>query len=73
MGTYIHYRIEESAGQYYFPWVGLYVTEQDARREMEAAAGSGHANPHRLCIVRYDQTGWEPPKRTEVMPWQGRS
>ena len=63
---YTHYRIEESAGQYYFPWVGLYVTEEDARREMDRVINSGRANPLRLRIVRYEQTGWGPAERVEV-------
>ena len=64
---YTHYRIEESAGPYYFPWVGLYVTEEDARREMDRVINSGRANPHRLRIVRYEQNGWGPAERVEVM------
>ena len=64
---YTHYRIEESAGQYYFPWVGLYATEGDARREMETAIRFGRANPHRLRIVRYEQKGWAPAERVEVL------
>ena len=63
---YTHYRIEESAGQYYFPWVGLYVTEEDARREMDRVINSGRANPLRLRIVRYEQIGWGPAERVEV-------
>ena len=63
---YTHYRIEESAGQYYFPWVGLYVTEEDARREVNKVINSGRANPLRLRIVRYEQTGWGPAERVEV-------
>lgn len=66
MGTYTHYRIEESTGQYYFPWVGLYVTEEDARREMDRVINSGRANPLRLRIVRYEQNGWGPAERVEV-------
>lgn len=67
MGTYTHYRIEESTGQYYFPWVGLYTCEEDARREMDRVINSGRANPIRLRIVRYEQTGWAPAERVEVM------
>ncbi len=64
---YTYYRIEESAGQYYFLWVGLYTCEEDARREIGAAIRSGHANPQRLCIVRYEQKGWASPERVGVL------
>ena len=64
---YTHYRIEESAGPYYVPWVGLYTCEEDARREMDRVINSGRANPIRLRIVRYEQTGWGPAERVEVM------
>ena len=64
---YTHYRIEESAGPYYFPWVGLYTCEEDARREMDRVVNSGRANSIRLRIVRYEQTGWAPAERVEVL------
>lgn len=64
---YTHYRIEESTGQYYFPWIGLYTCEEDARREMDRVVNSGRANSIRLRIVRYEQTGWGPAERVEVL------
>ncbi len=63
---YTYYRIEETTGQYYFPWVGLYVTEEDARREMNRVINSGRVHPPRLRVVRYEQIGWGPPQRTKV-------
>jgi hypothetical protein len=47
-----HYRIEETAGSYYFPWVNIFVTYDDAKREMDQAIRSGRANPQRIRIVK---------------------
>jgi hypothetical protein len=61
-----HYRIEETAGSYYFPWVNIFVTYDDAKREMDQAIRSGRANPQRIRIVKYVQTGWGPPERVPI-------
>jgi hypothetical protein len=46
--------------------VNIFVTYDDAKREMDQAVRSGRANPQRIRIVKYVQTGWGPPERVPV-------